>query len=273
MKLRTMLRRAGRTGLRLMLGSGLLMAGLALAPAPVKAADVDLEFTTPTNDAATTVTVEIGAKKISVLIPPGKTAPEKRNLIRDAIKANAVPKFTVEDNGPTGLTIKFLTRGTKVVFSPGATGEEKEEVVAGQILTGSIGWGSGLYNPQSATGEPSLFKAGVITDLGRAEVSLSALDLAALDGETIAASLFEELLPQVAGLGVSLVNEGGELLFAFNREQTVGGGVIFGTTALSEGLFGSVVVDAPEPASLALVGVGLVAAGLGVRRRRAGLAS
>lgn len=266
MSFQNMLRRAGRMGLRLMLTGG-LMAGLALVAVPAKAADVDLEFTTPTNTDASTVTVDIGARRISVLIPPGTTAPQKRNLIRDAIRANQVPRFTVEDNGPTGLTIKFLTRGTRVVFSPGATGEEKEDIVAGQILTGSIDWGTGQYNPTGASGEPSRFTAGVITDLGEAEVTLTAEDLEALDGATIAAALFDELLPEVAGLGVSLANLGGTLAFAFDRSLTVGGGVIFGTTALSEGLSGSVVVDAPEPASLALMGLGLAAAGLAARGR------
>lgn len=271
MSFETMLHRAGRTGLRLMLTGGLmaggLMASLAFAPLPVKAADVDLEFTTPTNENASTVTVEIGARRIPVLIPPGTTAPQKRNLIRDAIRASTVPRFTVEDNGPTGLTIKFLTRGTRVVFSPGATGEEKEDVVAGQILTGSIDWGTGQYNPTGAAGDPSRFTAGVITDLGEAEVTLTAEDLEALDGATIAAALFEELLPETAGLGVSLANLGGVLSFSFDRALTEGGGVIFGTTALSEGLSGSVVVDAPEPASLALMGVGLGVAGLAARGR------
>lgn len=268
-----MLRRAGRTGLCLMLGGGLLMAGLALAPATAKAADVDLEFTTPTNDVATTVTVDIGATRISVLIPPGTSAPEKRNLIRNAIRANAVPRFTVEDNGPTGLTIRFLTRGTVVTFSPARTGEAADRQVAGQIVTSLIGWGNTVYDAVDVNGDPSLFTAGVISDLGEAQVTLSALDLPALDSETIAASLFEELVPQVAGLGVSLLNVGSQLQFTYDRLVTTGGGIIFGTTALTEGLFGSVVVDeVPEPASLALVGMGLAAAGLGLRRRRVGQA-
>lgn len=269
MNLRTMLRQAGLTGCRLALACGLTVAALLTGAEPAVAADVNLEFTTPTNPALTTVTVDIGTTKINVPIPPGTSAPQKRNLIRDAINANAVPKFTVEDDGPTGLTIKFLTRGTKVVFSPGATGEEREEIVAGQILTGDIDWGTGFYNSVDANGDPSQFTAGVITDLGEAEVTLTADDLAALDGTTIAAALFAELLLEVAGLGVSLVNLGSTLAFTFDQALTEGGGVIFGTTALSEGLSGSVVVDAPEPASLALAGLGMAAVGLGARRRKA----
>ena len=72
--------------------------------------------------------------------------------------------------------------------------------------------------------------------------------------------------PFVADYGASLFNGGDYLNFSFDTSLTSrGGGVIFGTTSLSDGAFGSIVVGVPEPASVWLV---MLALGLLLQARR-----
>ena len=257
-------------GRRSLLGA-ILLIGFCVAPSATLAKDVDLTFTTPTNDpSASTVTVKIGATTLSIQINAGTSAGQKRDLIFDKIDANAVPNFDVVKKGATGLTIQNLTAGTVVQFDPGKTGEAADKITAQLPHSGTIDLVSTTYDPLDVFGNPSAFTGGVVTDAGELAITLLATDLAALDGAAIAAALFGALEPQESLFGFDVVNFGTSLAFSFDPAFTTTiGGVIFGTTALNEGVSGTLLAEVPEPAALPLLAAGaaLLAA---MRRRRVG---
>ena len=261
---------ASRRGRRFLLGVAFLL-GFCITPAVSLAKDVDLTFTTPTNDVARDVTVKIGATSLTVTIPPGTGAGAKRDLIFDKIDTNAVPNFDVVKKGATGLTIQNLTAGTVVEFVPGKTGEAPDKITAQLPRSGTIDLVSTAYDPLDAFGNPSSFTGGVVTDLGELAITLLATDLAALDGATIAAALFSAMEPQEGLFGFDVVNLGTSLAFGFDPAFTTTiGGVIFGTTALNEGLSGTLLAEVPEPSALGLLAAGAVLLAAARRRVRVG---
>lgn len=254
-------------GRRSLLGFVLLI-GLCVVPAASPAKDVDLNFTTPTNTAAATVKVKIGTTTLEIAIPAGTTAEGKRDLIFAKIDTNTVPNFDVMKRGTTGLTIQNLTAGTVVEFEPGQTAEKADKLTAQLPRSGRIDFTTTVFDPLDAFGAISTFTGGVVTDAGELAITLLATDLAALDGATIVAALFNSLSPQEAVFGFDVVNLGTSLAFGFDPAfTTMIGGVIFGTTALNEGLLGSLLAEVPEPSALGLLAAGAVL--LAVARRRA----
>lgn len=223
------------------------------------AAPVNFVFTTPVNTATSQVSLRIGAKVLQIDIPAGKTASEKRDLIFTEIDNNLVPNYTVEKTGTTGLRISDLSKGTKVTFFPGSTGEASDMIETASASTGGCGFQNSAFDPTDAFGNTSQFTCGLLTDLGILEATVMATNLPALDGASIVQALFQELNPFASNFGAMITNGGDFLTFGFDTNLTVGGGgVIFGTTSMSEGVFGSVTVGGvPEPTTLLLVGSAL----------------
>jgi hypothetical protein len=251
--------------------SAVFMAAILIA-SPLLANDVNLTFTTPTNKDQVhpaIVHVKIGDTDIPVQIPAGTTAPQKRDLIRYAINSNKIPSFIARDNGDTGISIKYLTAGTAVTFTPGDTGESQDKEVADATTDAWFGFGTAEYASTDASGNPSQFTGGIVTDLGELSFTVSADQLHSLDGTTITQALFADLAPLAPSLGASILNEGDELMFTFNPLDTQGGGgVIVGTTALTPGAFeGLVVAPAPEPAYLFILGSGVLGLSGFLRKR------
>lgn len=246
----------------------------ALIILPAVAGDVDLTFTTPTNVNRTAqVAVKIGDTRITTDIPAGTSATKKRDLIFDAIDANKVPKFTVEKKGQTGLTIKYLTAGTKVSFDPDITGEKVDTVVAQSASAGTIAFANSAFSALDGTGNPSVFTAGVISNLGSLIFEAPAcaffsdpacmsdpnyLQGKTIDGQEIAKFLADEIMPSADLVGALLEYSGQDFLnISFDSARTDFAGVAFGSTSFeSLGVFGSVSII-PEPNVLALVLVAL----------------
>jgi hypothetical protein len=193
--------------------------------------------------------------------------------VEKAVKENSnLPKYGVAADGDNGVKITGLAKGTLVVLLPGATGEKKDTTTAFVPLGGSFGFGNTAFASLDAFGNTSVFTGGIITDVGELSLSIPASSLPALDGTTITQALFAALNPSALLYGATITNGGDFLEFAFDPAKTThGGGVVFGTTALTDGVFGAVTAgDAvPEPATLFLLGSGL--AGVAAFRKRRGL--
>lgn len=247
-----------------------LVLGLWHVPAAT-AGPVTLRFTDPKVSENTNVNIVIGGKAMAVTITPEMDAAKKRDEIMRVLRANA---FTVEpvdkENSPPGIKLTALKKGTKVTFSPGSTAEEKDEQVAALAPDATFGF-DGMFAALDPFGMPSLFTGGLITDLGRLAFTISATDLPALDGFSITQAFFNLLNPHAAAFGAHVFNLGNALQFQFDPGVTFGGaGVIFGTTARSDGVFGEVTVggEVPEPATLMLLGSGLAGVARRLHKRR-----
>lgn len=95
---------------------------------------------------------------------------------------------------------------------------------------------------------PSEFTAGIFTDLGEltAVVSAEELDFQT-DGPIICQALFQRLAPQAPHFGVQINFAGDRLEVYFDPAYTLNvGGISFGTTSLSQGCSGSVMLLGPD---------------------------
>jgi hypothetical protein len=223
-----------------------------------------LNITTPTNkekDAKVTIKID-GHQYQDIIIPPNSKDTEKRDAIIKQIKKEidnkTSPTFNVSASGDTGINFKNLTKGTKVTFGPGTSGEAKDEEVAfNQPAGGLIEFGSAAFASLDSNGDPSTFTAGVITDVGELAFTIPATELSALDGTTIAGALYADLVPEASTHGFTIANIGDSLEFTFDPAHTLGeGGIVFGTTALTDGLTGSISAGVPEPSTWALLTTG-----------------
>lgn len=230
---------------------------------PARAGNVELSFTDSTNKETTTVTLTVKVGKVNrkaeVTILPGSSAEVKRDKILAKIFSLKEWEGGAISDGTSGLTLYSLSTGAVVTFEPGKTGEEADTLIASNSPGASFGFQNTAYAPVDATGNDAVFVGGFVTDVGDLSFALPASSLASLDGNAIIEALFENLNPYAPTYGVDIFNGGDYLGFTFDsRLTTRGGGVIFGTTSLSDGTFGSVVVGVPEPASAPLVMLGLV---------------
>ncbi|GEM_PF-5960701 len=220
----------------------LLSSVLALAMlSPLALAkDTTMTFTVPSNRLPSLVKVELGDyNPASVVIPNGSTVKQKRDLIRDAIKA-ANPGLVVEDVGDNGLKIKDIHDNTEVKFDPGKTGEAKDKISCAAPPNGAIEF-SGSFDPFGWGSEQAVFTAGLITDLGELEVAVTASELNfQTEGPIICQALFQRLAPRAPQFGAQINFAGDRLEVYFDPAYSITtGGVIFGTTSQSEGCTGS----------------------------------
>lgn len=156
-----------------------------------------------------------------------------------------------------------LPKFTRGIFYPGRSGEGRDRSFTnGRDPWGAIGFQNSAFNEIGSDGNASLFYGGIATDLGELSFTLSANELPDLQGSTIVQALYNDLSPTIANYGVQIVGytPGDDVLnFYFDPNQTNFSEVIFGTTAESDGVFGSMTVaDLPEPATLLMLGSGAV---------------
>ena len=154
--------------------------------------NVGMSFSKPTNTEAATVQVFFDpGPDVSVPIPAGTSAEGKRDLIRDALKDAGYD--VVNGAAANQLTVQFLRNGTKVKFDPGTTGELKDDVVGASVEQGNVGF-AGYFDPFDTEGQPAIFTAGIVTDVGELSTQISAEELNfQTDGPIICQALFQRL--------------------------------------------------------------------------------
>jgi hypothetical protein len=178
---------------------------------------------------------------------------------------------TIDPKTPNTLTISGLPNRvgkskTKVTFKPSFSGEgevDPKTKVGKDILftagdpDGAIGFQNTAFASVDGAGNPSTFTGGILTDSGEFFVTVDADQLANLQGATIVHALFDLLNPSIAGFGAQIVGySGGDdvLNFTFDPAKTQLAGVIFGTTAETDGVFGTIEAgEVSQPTSLWLL--------------------
>ena len=168
------------------------------------------------------------------------------------------------------VIIQGLPANTNVFYDGAESGEDDDDEVTANTEYSSIQFANAKFSPLDSNGNASVFTAGIITDLGTLSYTLPATSFASLDGATIAETFYSDLAPRASEFGASVALAGGTLEFTFDPNDTVTlGGVVFGTTAPTDGVIGGVTTAVPEPSTWLLAAVGFGLAGALSRARRA----
>jgi hypothetical protein len=127
------------------------------------------------------------------------------------IKNFPYPNMTVSNPIPTAataITIGGLPAGTTATFKPGKTGQLPVTLTAPKgDPDGAIGFENIAFAPVNATGGPSLFTAGIITDAGELSFTLTVSSLPNnLMGSTIVQTFFNDLNPVIGGYGAQILD-------------------------------------------------------------------
>lgn len=243
-----------------------LSAGLLLAPLRASARDVAMEFGTPLNTVPTLVEVKLKLLGLPPLtipawIPPGVPATVKAQIIGAALAAAGfdvdilpfgLPMIIIQNLKP-GVNVRFVDHGTgerpdkfRLIMPPLPPPPELPEPGLGY---GVMNYGIGHFEPFDAQGQPAIFTAGIVTDVGELTVQVSAQELNfQTDGPIICQALFQRLAPRAPQYGAQINYAGDRLEVYFDPAYTVTqGGIIFGTSS-RQGESGAS-IDVPVPTS------------------------
>jgi hypothetical protein len=101
---------------------------------------------------------------------------------------------------------------------------------------------AGSFDPHDYLGQPAIFTAGIVTDVGELSAQVSSQELNfQTDGPIICQALFQRLAPRAPQYGAQINYAGDRLEVYFDPAYTVQpSGVIFGTTSTGQGAGGSV---------------------------------
>ncbi len=173
-------------------------------------------------------------------IPVPMTAEQVRDQVLSLLQ-----NMTTWAASPVGtgmLALSDLTIGTEIQAGTGSTGS-LQRVATANSDTHQIAY-PGHFQPFDPGGQPAIFNAGIVTDVGELMASVSAAELNfQTDGPIICQALFQRLIPQAPQYGATINYAGDRLEVYFDPAYTVTqGGIIFGTTSPSPQSSGDVTV-------------------------------
>jgi hypothetical protein len=241
-----------------------LTVTLALSPLRADAKDVFMQFGTPLNTVPALVEVKLkipgtdaGYLTIPIVIPPGINASVKAQLIGTTVAGHGF-NVTILPLGLPAIIIRDLKPAVHAIFRDHGTGERPDKIqFAAPALPpleapmphyGTMDYGVGNFDPFDPQGQPAIFTAGIVTDVGELTAEVSAQELNfQTDGPIICQALFQRLAPQAPQYGVQLNYAGDRLEVYFDPAYTVAqGGIIFGNTS-AQGVSGAGVILPPRP--------------------------
>jgi hypothetical protein len=186
-------------------------------------------------------------------------------------------KGSIDPKTPTTLTISGLpnkigTSKTKVTFKPGKSGEGvvdpktgigKDIIFTAGDPEGAVGFQNSAFASLDGAGNPSTFTAGILTDAGQFFATADAEQVTNLQGPPSSKALFDQLNPGTAsGRGRRSSAIRSVTTCSTSRSipaRRLVAGVIFGTTAESDGLFATIEAsEVAAPRSLWLLAGGLL---------------
>jgi hypothetical protein len=228
-------------------------------PALAGGQDTTMQFSDARNDAPTDVHVQVEIQNPDgswgsvivppITIPPHASATQKRDLIQGVLQGT-FGAANVTDVGDTGLKLHLnVDSDVRVTFDPGATGEDPDKVASKDTGTGTTAFVA-TFNPYDTYGQPAIFTAGIVTDVGELTAQVSAQELNfQTDGPIVCQALFQRLAPRAPQYGAQINYAGDRLEIYFDPAYTITqGGVIFGTTSPSPGCAGEIQAPAqPSP--------------------------
>jgi hypothetical protein len=126
-------------------------------------------------------------------------------------------------------------------WGTGTSAQDSMKLLLPEIGQGTIA-AAGHFQPFLQPGEPAIFTAGIVTDVGELAAQVSAAELNfQTDGPIICQALFQRLAPRAPQYGAQINYAGDRLEVYFDPAYTVTqGGIIFGTTSPSQGFSGTV---------------------------------
>jgi hypothetical protein len=251
--------------------AAVLVLGAALARAD-SGQEAYMRFSTPTNTGMIPAVVAVDIQILNpdgtwgtipvppIIILPGTPAWLKRDLIQAALQSVTDPRIgAVTALVPNGLQLHLDTfRPISIRFNPGTTGENPDYVLCKAIDLGVVSY-AGHFDPFDYQGQPAIFTAGIVTDVGELTAQISAQELNfQTDGPIICQALFQRLAPRAPQYGAQINYAGDRLEVYFDPAYTVTqGGVVFGTTSTGQGAGGGVDTQPPvEPCTVPDNGAG-----------------
>lgn len=176
---------------------------------------------------------------------PAEMSPEQTRDQMVAALTQQAPQYYPAIAGPDAFSMNGFPPGTSVRFATGSTAAVQDQVFAAGVCRGGISF-MGTYGPIDAHGQPAVFTAGIVTDVGELTEHVAAQELNfQTDGPIICQALFQRLAPRAPQYGAEINFAGDRLEVYFDPAYTVTqGGVTFGTTSLSEGCSGEVTTPA-----------------------------
>ena len=185
-----------------------------------------------------------GPETHAVTLPGSLTAGQKRDQLVSSLQA-AEPQYYPAVAGSASLSLNGLPAGAAVRFSTGDTAEAVDSLTTTSVRSAEVAFaGLGPFEPFDQHGQPALFTAGIVTDVGELTARVSAQELNfQTDGPIICQALFQRLAPRAPQYGAQINYAGDRLEVYFDPAYSVSpGGVVFGTTSRTAGCSGQIVV-------------------------------
>ena len=220
-----------------------------LPPPPSVILGVD----TPTNTFSRSLDVFIVSPDGSVtvvptLIDPALTTTAEQKRDRLCASMSGAGHALAPTGDPTKCGVNGVAPGTQVRMVDQGTGEKKDQLLVAEPAQGHAAF-PGFFDPFDRAGQPAIFTAGVVTDVGELSVQISSQELNfQTEGPVICQALFQRLAPRAPQYGAQINYAGDRLEVYFDPAYSITmGGIVFGTTSLSPGAEGMVVIRPPIP--------------------------
>jgi hypothetical protein len=178
----------------------------------------------------------------SLPVPISMSAGQKRDQLVSTLTLQAGQYYPVVA-GPATFSMNGFPEGTSIRFATGNTAEIMDKLTSSGVRSGEVAF-AGTFVPLDGQGQPAIFTAGIVTDVGEltAQVAADELDFQT-DGPIICQALFQQLAPHAPPYGAQISCVGDRLEVYFDPAYSVTtGGVVFGTTSSTDGCSGRIVL-------------------------------
>ncbi len=186
-----------------------------------------------------------GEEVFNITVITNMNAEQKRDQWVSTLGQQA-PQYYPAAVGADAFSMNGFSPGTSVQFATGNTAEIVDKLRTTEVHRAQIAFAN-AFNPFDGQGQPAVFTAGIVTDVGELTAQVSAAELNfQTDGPIICQALFQRLAPHAPPFGAQINYAGDRLEVYFDPAYTVSpSGISFGTTSGTDGCFGQIVLPCP----------------------------